>query len=204
MKFLVAGFEPFGGSTINPSAQAAQALDGQVIGGARLAGTVLPVDGQLGPRRMLEALHDCRPDGVVCLGEASERAVLSIERVAINLRDYRIPDNSGRQVVDEPVVPGGPAAYFATLPVRKILQALLEAGIPAELSLSAGTYLCNQVMYHLLHDLAVNERKIPAGFIHLPALPQQAAGAPRPQPSMGLETTLAGIRTAIAVMTGQG
>ena len=202
MKFLITGFEPFGGSTINPSEQVAKALEGQTIGGAQLITAILPVNGQYGPRTLLQIVQDEQPDGVLCLGEASGRPVLSIERIAVNLLDYRIPDNAGYQVVDEPVIPGGPAAYFTTIPVRKIAQELRESGIPAELSLSAGTYLCNQVLYCLLHFIETNHLAARAGFIHLPALPQQAAGRAAPQPSMSLECSLAGIRTAIGVMSG--
>lgn len=141
MKILITGFEPFGSSTINPSEQVVLALRDQTIGGAQLLTAVLPVDGQRAPQVLLETLQSGQPDGVLCLGEAARRSVLSIERIAINLLDYRIPDNAGHQVFDKPVIPGGPAAYFATMPVRKIHQLLLETGIPAELSLSAGTYL---------------------------------------------------------------
>ena len=202
MKILITGFEPFGSSSINPSEQVVLALQGQTIGGAKLLTEVLPVDSQRGPQALLETLQSRQPDGVLCLGEAAQRPVISIERIAINLLDYRIPDNAGHQVFNEPVVPDGPAAYFATIPVRKIHQVLLETGIPAELSLSAGTYLCNQVMYRLLHFINTNRLSIQAGFIHLPALPQQAAHQQTIQPSMSLETSLSGVRTAIAVMTG--
>lgn len=201
MIFLVTGFEPFGGSSINPSEQVIKALEGQTIGGAQLLTAVLPVDGQLAPQVLLDAMQNWKPDGVLCLGEAARRPVLSIERLAVNLLDYRIPDNTGHQILDEPVIPGGPAAYFATLPVQKIYQALVEAGIPAELSLTAGAYLCNQVFYHLMHFINTNALEIQAGFIHLPALPVQAVYQPSPQPSMSLETSLSGVRTAIAVMT---
>ncbi len=202
MKFLVTGFEPFGGSSVNPSEQIVNALEGQTIGGAQLLTAVLPVDVQRGPQVLLDAVQKEQPDAVLCLGEASRRLVLSIERVAVNLLDFRIPDNTGHQLIDEPVISGGPAAYFATLPVRKIYQALIEAGIPAELSLSAGAYLCNQVFYRLLHFIALNGLHIQAGFIHIPALPCQAARQPLPQPSMSLETSLSGVRTAISVLTG--
>ncbi len=202
MKILITGFEPFGGSPINPSEQVALALHGQTIAGAELLTAILPVDGLRGPQALLEALQKGQPDVVLCLGEAARRPVLSLERIAINLLDYRIPDNAGHKMIDEPVVEGGPAAYFATIPVREIYQVLLETGIPAELSLSAGAYLCNQVMYRLLHFITTNSLNIQAGFIHLPALPRQAALQQTPQPSMSLETSLSGVRTAIAVITG--
>jgi len=153
---------------------------------------------------LVECLESIHPDAVICLGEAPRRMRISIERVAINLQDYSIPDNAGNLVSDEPVVPGGPAAYFVTLPVKKILQAVLETGIPAELSLTAGSYLCNQVTYILLHTLAQQTNHIPAGFIHLPYLHEQAAviaqAGKGAVPSMGLETMLIAIETAIKVL----
>lgn len=202
MQLLLTGFEPFGGSEINPSEQVARALDGQAAGAYTICAEILPVDRQRGPERLLAAVTRLQPDAVICLGEASGRAVVSLERVAINLLDYRIADNAGNQVVDQPVVDGGPAAYFATLPLRAILPAVLEAGVPAEVSLSAGTFLCNQVMYTLLHHLAHHSPGVPAGFIHLPALPEQAAQAGKGAPSMSLETSLRAVRAAIAAMPG--
>jgi pyroglutamyl-peptidase len=201
MQILLTGFEPFAGSQINPSERVVQALAGRYLEGLDLATTILPVDTFRAPSRLTQALEETQPEAVVCLGEASRRAALSIERVAVNLLDFRIPDNQGVQVVDEPVLSGGPAAYFSTLPVRRLLQALQEAGVPAELSLSAGSYLCNQVFYVLLDYLQRQGRPIPAGFIHLPALTQQAAeqaalGKPA-IPSMSLETMLRGLETVL-------
>lgn len=202
MKLLMTGFEPFGGSAVNPSELIVRRLRDTAIDGVDLRAVVLPVRRDLGPARLLAALDACDPDAVLCLGE-SRRPVLSVERVAVNLLDYRIPDNAGERVVDEPVVAGGPAAYFATLPVRRVRDAIQSAGIPCELSLSAGTFLCNQVMYALLHHLAASSRAIPAGFIHLPGLPEQAAQANPPFASMNLDTMLAGVRAAIAALTDQ-
>jgi pyroglutamyl-peptidase len=216
VKILVTGFEPFGGSSLNPSEQVVRALAGQPAGGPRLSHgphegaepvpratvvtEILPVDRYRGPEALRSALERTQPDAVLCLGEASRRAALSIERVAINLMDYRIPDNSGQQVTDLPVVPGGPAAYFVTLPVRAMLAAVQGAGVPVELSLSAGSYLCNQVLYDLLHQLSGREPVLRAGFIHLPSLPEQASQAASPYPSMALETILKGVRAALAVL----
>ncbi len=197
MDLLITGFEPFGGSDINPSQQVVQALDGQVIGGWSVRTAVLPVDRASGPATLLDAIRKVRSCAVLCLGEASRRPAVSVEQVAINLLDFRISDNAGNLVQDEPVIPGGPAAYFATLPVRKIYRAVLDEGIPCECSLTAGTFLCNQVMYTLLHCLAQEFPAVPGGFIHLPALPEQAAKSSVPVPSMSLETSLRAIRAAI-------
>ena len=126
--------------------------------GRRIVCAILPVEREAGPRALIEALEQHHPDAVVCLGEASGRSGVSIERVAVNLLDFRIADNTGAQVVDQPVIADGPAAYFVTLPVRRMLAAVQAAGVPAELSLSAGAFLCNQVLYHLLHHLALSGR----------------------------------------------
>lgn len=200
MKILLTGFEPFDGSDMNPSQQVSQALHEQVIAGAKILSAILPVDWQRAPEALTRVLEANPPDAVVCLGEASGRAAISIERVAINLLDFRIPDNSGARITDQPVISQAPAAYFSTLPVREMLEAIQQCGVPAELSLSAGTYLCNQVMYTLLHRLAECKRAIPAGFIHLPSLPQQAAARGQRQPSMSLETQIQGLRAALEVI----
>jgi pyroglutamyl-peptidase len=198
MNLLVTGFEPFGGSRLNPSELVAKGLaELQPVAGCQIAFAILPVDGQQAASRLLEAIRQSKPDAVICLGEASQRAVLSIERVAVNLLDYRIPDNSGNQFHDQPIVKDGPAAYFATLPVRAMLQAVISAGVPVELSLSAGSYLCNQVMYELLHELAAQPARILGGFIHLPALPEQVVERETRQPSMALATSLRGVTAAL-------
>ncbi|MCL5995093.1 MAG: pyroglutamyl-peptidase I [Chloroflexi bacterium] len=197
MKVLLTGFEPFGGSPINPSIQAARAIAEMRLEGIDLSTTLLPVDRISGPTTLVLAVETFRPAAVLCLGQTMGRAALSIERVAINLLDFSIADNAGVTVTDEPIVPNGPAAYFATLPVRQMLAAVRDAGVPAELSLSAGTFLCNQVLYSLLHHLAVNGMSIPAGFIHLPALPEQVAGRTAITPSMSLDTMIAGVSAAL-------
>jgi pyroglutamyl-peptidase len=200
VKLLLTGFEPFGSSAVNPSEQAARAITAAGVDGAQIALAILPVDRARGPAALLAAVDAERPDAVLCLGLASGRSALSIERLAVNLLDFRIPDNAGVQVSDEPVAPGGPTAYFATLPVRAMLDAVRAAGVPAELSLSAGTFLCNQVLYALLHRLAAGGAGTRAGFIHVPALPEQAAQAGPAAPSMSLETTVAGVRAAIGAL----
>ncbi|HTX78317.1 MAG TPA: pyroglutamyl-peptidase I [Longilinea sp.] len=199
--FLLTGFEPFGGSSINPSEQVTHALDGEIIAGLKVAGAILPVDQQRAPEVLLKAIDDTHPAAVLCLGEATRRPVISIERVAVNLLDFRIPDNAGAQTSNQPVVENGPAAYFSALPVRALLDALQTADLPAELSLTAGSYLCNQIFYTLMHTLATQQSKIPGGFIHLPALPEQAAKLESPCPSMSLETDLKAIRLVIETIS---
>lgn len=202
MLLLLTGFEPFGGSDTNPSEQVARAVDGQQAGAFTIQTAILPVDRQRGPQALLAAVHQYQPRAVICLGEASGRASVSLERVALNLMDYRIADNAGNLVVDQPVVAGGPAAYFATLPLRDMQSAILATGVPVELSLSAGTFLCNQVMYSLMHYLSHNAPDVPGGFIHLPCLPEQSAKAGKGAPSMSLESSLRAVRAAIGALPG--
>lgn len=197
MKLLLTGFEPFGESKINPSEQVVCAFERDKIPGIDLHTAILPVERVRGPQTLLDAVARVKPDAVLCLGEASRRMAISIERVAINLMDYRIPDNTGQKIIDESIVRDAPAAYFCTLPVRAMFDAVRAAGVPTELSLSAGAYLCNQVTYVLLHHLAQNRMNIPAGFVHLPALPAQVAARDPMIPSMGLDTMIAGVRAAI-------
>jgi len=174
MKLLLTGFEPFDGGSLNPSQLAVQQLVSEGLPGCEIVPVILPV-----------------------IADRS-RPVISIERIAINLLDFRIPDNAGRQLLDNPIVADGPAAYFATLPVRAMYEAVLAAGVPVELSLSAGAYLCNQVMYAALHLIAVRGWRTRAGFVHLPALPEMVTT--RPMPSMSLETMLTGLRAMLAVI----
>ena len=200
MRVLLTGFEPFGGSQVNPSGQVVHTLARDGVPGVTLHSAILPVDRQGGPATRLNAVRALHPDAILCLGEAMRRMAISIERVALNLLDYRIADNAGHQAVDEPIVPDGPAAYFVTLPVRAMLEAVRAAGIPAELSLSAGAFLCNQVTYELLHYLTTHQLDIPAGFVHLPALPEQVANVYPLMPSMALETTTCSIRAIIGAL----
>lgn len=197
MKFLVTGFEPFGQSSINPSEQVVQRLAALQFDDFVVATAVLPVHRSRGPEVLRTAVLQTNPDAIVCLGEAGGRTAISIERVALNLLDYGIADNDGALVQDEPIEPDGPAAYFTTLPVRQLMRAVQAAGIPAELSLTAGAFLCNQVTYELLHFLAQQQLAVPAGFVHLPFLPQQAAALPRNYPSMALETMVTAVSTIL-------
>jgi pyroglutamyl-peptidase len=197
MKFLVTGFEPFGQSSVNPSEQVVQALAGRQFEGFAVQTAVLPVHRFHGPQKLLTLVQQTRPDAVVCLGEAGGRTAVSIERVAVNLLDFRIADNDGLVVQDEPIVAGGPAAYFTTLPVRALQQAVAAAGVPSELSLSAGAFLCNQVTFELLHFLTQQQWDIPAGFVHLPLLPEQAASQTPLRPSMALDVMVRAVCTIL-------
>lgn len=197
MNILLTGFEPFGGDSINPSWEVARALRGEVIAGATVQACCLPTTFAGAPAALERALAASRPSLVIALGLASGRAEISLERVAVNLIDARIPDNAGERPQDVPVDPQGPAAYFSTLPLKAMRNALRAAGHPAGLSLSAGAFVCNQVFYALQHRLA--GQGVRSGFIHVPALPEQAARAQPAVPSMGLAAQIEALRLAMAV-----
>ena len=199
MKILLTGFEPFGGSPLNPSEQVVKALQIGPPPVKELETLILPVDGGRAPGMLKAALAEHQPDAVICLGEAG-RSAISLERAALNLLDYCVPDNSGVTITDQPIRPDGPAAYFSTLPLRPIQSALLAAGIPCELSLTAGAYLCNQVFYTLMDTLAFSGRQVPAGFIHLPSLLEQVALRGLSQPSMALEAQVRAIRVVLEMV----
>lgn len=190
MRVLLAGFEPFGGETINPSWEAVRGL-----AGPEMEVVCLPVRFGEAAERMAALVNAQRRDLVLIVGEAGGRAAISVERIAINLRDARLPDNAGCRPVDEPVVPGGPAAHFAGVPVKAAVAAVRALGIPAEVSNSAGTYVCNDVFYALLQLAA--ERGGPAiGFVHVPYAPAQTVAKPG-VPSMATATVAAALRAVI-------
>lgn len=201
MRVLVTGFEPFGGETINPSWLVAQALDGERIGGVPVAALQLPCIFDASLRAMDTAIDEFEPTLVIALGQAAGRCDLSFERVAINLDDARIPDNAGAQPVDRRVIDGAPAAYFTSLPVKAIVSALRQRGIPASLSMSAGGFVCNHLFFGLMHRLAARPG-VRGGFVHLPLLPEQAVRYPG-QPSLALALMVEGMRCAIGVATAQ-
>ncbi len=196
-KVLLTAFEPFSGETVNPSLEIALRLSGSVIGAHRVVCQVLPVAFNHTAHTLHQALLAERPTLVIALGQAGGRSEISLERVAINLIDARIADNSGVQPVDIPIVAGAPPAYFATLPVKAMRNAVLARGIPAQLSFTAGSFVCNQVFYLLMHELASLRSGTRGGFIHVPYLPAQAAAHPG-APSMALDTMVDGIHCAIA------
>ena len=197
MKALVTGFETFGGEPINPAREALGRLPPR-LGALAIATRVLPAVFGDALDALEEAVRAAAPDIVLCVGLAGGRAALSLERVAINIEDARIPDNKGRQSIDLPVVAGGPAAYFATLPIKAAAAELREAGLPAVVSNSAGTFVCNHVFYGLMHLAATRRLDLRGGFLHVPYLPSQAArqeGAP----SMALEDIVRGIEIVLTV-----
>lgn len=193
---LITGFEPFDGEAVNPSWEVVSRLDNAIIGGCRVVVRQLPCVFGEALIELNAAIDSLSPTLVLSVGQAGGRTDISVERVAINVDDARIADNRGNQPVDTPIVANGPAAWFSSLPIKAIVSALREAGIPASVSQTAGTFVCNHVMYGLLHKLSgIPEAK--GGFIHIPYLPQQAAAHPG-APSMAAETVRQGLELAIA------
>lgn len=192
---LLTGFAPFGGESENPSWDAVRRLDGEVLSGHRVVARCLPVAFGASLQALRAAIEEAAPALVLCVGQAGGRAQLALERVAINIDDARIADNLGAQPIDRPIVEGGPAAYFSDLPIKAMRAALLAAGIPAEISQTAGTYVCNHVFYGLMHALR-GRAGVRGGFIHVPYAPAQAAHHPG-APSLAIETVAAGLRMAL-------
>lgn len=200
---LMTAFEPFGGEAINPSWEAVRALEGKQIGGATIVIRQLPVVFSEVLNVLNRALDEVKPDAVLSVGQAGGRSDITVERIGINVDDARIPDNAGNQPVDEPIVAGGPAAYFSRLPIKAIVAAVREAGIPASVSQTAGTFTCNRVMYGLLHWLEQHQSPARAGFIHIPYLPEQAAQHPG-APSMSVTTIIQALEIAVKVTLETG
>jgi pyroglutamyl-peptidase len=194
---LLTGFDPFNGATINPSWEAARALDGWSGPGFTVAARQLPCEFGRASDVLRDAVADVKPDVVIAVGQAGGRSEISLERVAINIDDASIRDNAGAQPVDTPIAADGPPAYFSTLPVKAIVKALRLRGFPASVSQTAGTFVCNHVFYGLMHDAAGQPLK--AGFIHVPFLPEQAADRPERPPSMALRDIVDALRIAVEV-----
>ncbi len=192
---LLTGFAPFDGEAVNPSWEAVLRLAGEDIDGHRVAIVQLPVSFGDTLRLLRQAIAEVRPGLVLCVGQAGGRSRISLERVAINLQDARIPDNAGAQPIDAAVEPDGPAAYFSSLPLKAMLRELTDAGIPAEISHSAGTYVCNHVFYGLMHLLR-DEPAMRGGFLHVPYVPEQAVRHPG-APSLALEYVVQAVRVAL-------
>ena len=201
MKALVTGFEPFGDDSINPALEALRCLPAR-FGRLEIATWILPTAFGLSLDALDDALAATHPDLVLCVGLAGGRAALSLERVAINLDDARIPDNAGRQPIDCAIAADGPAAYFATLPIKAAVAALRQAGLPAIVSNTAGTFVCNHVFYGLMHRAATIQPAPRGGFLHVPYLPTQAArgaNSSSDAPSMALADIVRGIEIVLAV-----
>ncbi|MFI5002289.1 MAG: pyroglutamyl-peptidase I [Reyranellales bacterium] len=197
MKALITGFEPFGDDKINPSALAVARLKKR-IGGITVHTTVLPTSYARSAIVLRGAIVETRPDIVLCVGLAGGRSELCLERVAINVQDARIRDNDGKQPIDKPVVASGPAAHFATLPIKACVSAMRKAGLPAAVSNTAGTFVCNHIFYSLMDFAARHQIPMRGGFLHVPYAPEQAAGLGG-VPSMTIEDVARGIEIIVAV-----
>jgi pyroglutamyl-peptidase len=195
---LVTGFEPFGGEPSNPSEEIARALDGRRIHDVRVVGRTLPCVFSAADRELDRLLREIGPRLVVGVGQAGGRPHITPERVALNVDDARIPDNAGAQPIDRPIVRRGPAAYWSTLPIKAIVSALQAEGIPASVSQTAGTFVCNHVFYRLMHRMC-RRRGSKGGFIHVPYTIEQAARQGAGVPGLPLAQMVAAIAFAIDV-----
>jgi pyroglutamyl-peptidase len=202
MKALVTAFEPFGGERINASHEAVARLPAR-MGRLEIVTALLPTSYARSRAALEVAIAQTWPEIVLCVGQASERAALCVERVAINLQDARSADNDGAQPQDAPVIASAPTAYFSTMPLKKVLAALRTARLPAEVSDSAGTFVCNHVFYCLMHYAATSERPFRGGFLHVPCLPQQRAQGSK-APAMALEDIVRGITISLETTAGAG
>ncbi len=197
MRLLVTAFEPFGGELVNPAQQVSELLPDR-IGAFAVARVDLPTVFSRCVPVAADAIDRLRPDAVLCLGQAGGRRGLTIERVAINVDDAEAGDNAGDRPVDRPIEPGGPAAVFCTLPIKEMAAAMREGGYAASISNSAGTFVCNHLLYGVLRHLARRRWDVPAGFIHLPYLPEQAAA--RNAPDMPAAEMAAALLLAIPAL----
>ncbi len=191
-RVLLTAFSPFGGETVNPALEALRRVPGRVAG-LEVVKLEVQVVFDTCTEAVMQAVRACRPLTVLCLGQAGGREELSLERVAVNLMDAERPDNAGRTPRGEPIDPEGPAAVFSTLPHRAMLAALREAGIPAQLSDSAGTFVCNRLLYGLLRALKTEFPAVRAGFLHVPFLPEQAVRHNSPIPGMAAQDVVRGV-----------
>ena len=198
MRILLTGFEPFGGEPVNPALEAVKSLDGRTVAGASVSFCELPTARWRSLEALKGAIARLDPDIVVSIGQAGGRFDITPERVAINVDDYRIKDNDGNQPVDEAIETEGATAYWSTLPIKAMVSAMKEAGVPASVSNSAGTFVCNHVFYGLMHILAQEGNRRKGGFIHIPYLPEQAARLGT-QPSMSLDCIVRGLEIALAI-----
>ena len=190
-KLLITGFDPIDGASVNPSWEAVKLLP-DIIGEYRIHKLQIPTVFGLAPRTVLEAAEKLQPDVIISVGQAGSRKAVTPERIGINVRDARITDNAGISPKDESIIPGGPDGYFSTLPVKAMIAAIQDAGLPGSISNTAGTFVCNDVLYSLLHHYAGTP--VRCGFIHVPWLPEQG------EPSLPLEDTAKALAAAISAL----
>ena len=189
---LLTGFEPFGGSNINPSIEACKPHNGKKYNDCIVKVVEIPLIYDEIKPSLVKAIKETKPSAVICTGQSGSEDI-RLERVAINIADARIPYNCGTQPFDKTIVVNGPVAYFSTLPLRNLLEELIEAKIPSVISNTAGTFGCNHIFYELMHYRAEKDLIIPAGFIHVPSLPEQVIGKTRPSMAQSLITESLGV-----------
>ncbi|MGC4378512.1 pyroglutamyl-peptidase I [Fictibacillus sp. Mic-4] len=193
---LVTGFDPFGGEPVNPALEAVKQLEGSFAKEYQIEVREIPTVFAKSLDVLYKSIEETNPDIVICVGQAGGRPDLTVERVAINVNDAQIPDNEGNQPIDTPVVEGGPVGYWSTLPIKAMVKEMKKQGVPASVSQTAGTFVCNHLFYGLMNYVAKAKHPIRGGFIHIPLLPEQAVHHPG-QPSMALETIVKGLKAAI-------
>lgn len=195
-KILLTGFDPFGEEDMNPATEVLKSFKQKNIENYEIETIEIPTVYKKSFEKIKKEINKIQPDVVISLGQAGGRTDISIERIAINLDDYRIEDNEGNKPIDEIISPDGKNAYFSTLPVKKMVENIKKEGIPAEISNSAGTFVCNHVMYCVLDYVNKNDLDIKAGFIHIPFLPSQVVDK-KNKASMSLETIKKGLKIAM-------
>ena len=195
-KILITGFDPFGGEKINPAYEAVKLLPDQIAGAEVIKLEVPTVFGK-GPQKTVDAIEEYQPDYVLCIGQAGGRSQLTPEFVGINYVQARIPDNEGNQPMNQPLVEGAPAAYFATIPVHAMVEEMKKGGIPSSVSFTAGTYVCNAMLYCVMHALATKHPTIKGGFMHVPYATEQTVNQPAGTPGMNLSDIAKGIELAV-------
>ena len=195
-KILLTGFDPFGEENINPATEVVEKFSNEKIAGYQVKTLEIPTVYKKSVEKIKEKIDEIKPDLVISIGQAGGRTDISLERVAINIDDYRIEDNEGNKPVDKVINPQGENAYFSTLPIKKMVKRINENGIPAKVSNSAGTFVCNHLMYGLLNYIEKNDLDIKAGFIHIPFFPSQVVDK-KNKPSMSLNTVQKGLKIAI-------
>lgn len=200
-KVLITGFDPFGNDVVNPALEAVKKLEGKKVNDVEFITQEVPTVFHKSIEVVSQAIEAHKPDVVICVGQAGGRTQITPERVAINVDDARIPDNQKNQPIDETIVKDGPAAYWSTLPVKRMVHHMKEAGIPAAVSNSAGTFVCNHLFYGVMNYLEKNAPHIRGGFIHIPFIPEQTVN--NNAPSLGLDTIVKGIEIAAVVAVNE-
>ncbi|MBS4219628.1 pyroglutamyl-peptidase I [Bacillus sp. FJAT-49711] len=200
-KVLITGFDPFGGEKVNPALEAVKQLDGMVMDDIEIVAQEVPTIFHESIKVVINAIELYKPDVIICIGQAGGRTQVTPERVAINIDDARIPDNQGNQPIDEPIYEDGPVAYWTTLPVKLMVHEMKKAAIPASVSNSAGTFVCNHLFYGTMHYIEKNAPHIRGGFIHIPFIPEQTTKTNAP--SLSLDEIVNGIRIAAVVAANE-